>query len=150
MVSRQSSKSEKSVRLIKVVLFQLRGHGHSQSDATPNFFLDSKSSILWLSNEISFVSRFFCKISKCLEKEESIIWPNVSIYFSLIHATIFSAIPKYQSSATMYLPFLYFFCPILCINTYQNCFLVLRWCVWALRSTDILDVYLSYACLFKH
>ena len=27
--------------LVKVVLFQLRGRGHPQDDATPNFFADS-------------------------------------------------------------------------------------------------------------
>ena len=38
--------------LVKVVLFQLRGRGHPQSDATPNFFPDSKCLLLGLSNEI--------------------------------------------------------------------------------------------------
>ena len=42
--------------LVKVVLFQLRGHGHPQDDTTTNFFPDSKSPILGLSNEVSFVS----------------------------------------------------------------------------------------------
>ena len=41
--------------LIKVVLFQLRGHGHPQDDAMTNFFADSKRLILGLSNEVSFV-----------------------------------------------------------------------------------------------
>ena len=41
--------------LVKVVLFQLRGHGHPQDDATTNFFADSKRPILGLSNEVSFV-----------------------------------------------------------------------------------------------
>ena len=41
--------------LVKVVLFQIRGHGHPQDDATPNFFPDSKSSILGLSIDIPFV-----------------------------------------------------------------------------------------------
>ena len=45
--------------LVKVVLFQLRGHGHPQDGATPNFFPDSKSSILGLSNEVSFVFKFY-------------------------------------------------------------------------------------------
>ena len=31
--------------LVKVVLFQFRGRGHSQDDATPNFFADSKRPI---------------------------------------------------------------------------------------------------------
>ena len=48
--------------LVKVVLFQLRGPGHPQGDATPNFFPDSKSFLLGLSNEVSFVSGFFRKV----------------------------------------------------------------------------------------
>ena len=44
------------------MLFQLRGRGHPQGDAMPNFFLDFKSSILGLSNEESFVSEMFWKI----------------------------------------------------------------------------------------
>ena len=47
--------------LVKVVLFQLRGCGHPQDRAMANFFPDSKSSILGLSNEVSFVSEFFWK-----------------------------------------------------------------------------------------
>ena len=43
--------------LVKVVLFQLRGCGHPQDDATPNFFADSKRPILGLSNEVSFVPK---------------------------------------------------------------------------------------------
>ena len=41
--------------LVKVVLFQLSGHGHPQDDAMTNFFADSKRPILGLSNEVSFV-----------------------------------------------------------------------------------------------
>ena len=47
--------------LVKVVLFQLRGQVHPQGDAKPNFLPDSKSFLLGLSNEVSFVSRFFRK-----------------------------------------------------------------------------------------
>ena len=54
--------------LVKVVLFQLRGRGHPQDDATPNFFANSKSPILGLSNELSFVSRFCCEKGENLEK----------------------------------------------------------------------------------
>ena len=43
----------------KVVLFQSDGPSHPQDDATPSFFPDSKSSILGLLNEVSFVSEFF-------------------------------------------------------------------------------------------
>ena len=50
-----------STVLVKVVLFQLRGHGHPQDRAMPNFFPDSKSSILGLSNEVSFVTEYFWK-----------------------------------------------------------------------------------------
>ena len=42
--------------LVKVVLFQLRGRGHPQNDATPNILPDSKSLLLGLSNKVSFVS----------------------------------------------------------------------------------------------
>ena len=44
--------------LVKVVLFYLRGHYHPQGDATTNFFPDSKSFLLGLSNEVSFVTGF--------------------------------------------------------------------------------------------
>ena len=40
------------------MLFQLSGRGNSNNDATPDFFPDSNSSILGLSNEILFVSEF--------------------------------------------------------------------------------------------
>ena len=43
--------------LVKVVLFQLKGHGHPQDDAMPNFFPDSKRPISGLSNEVSFVPK---------------------------------------------------------------------------------------------
>ena len=39
----------------KVVLFQLRGHGQPQDDATTNSFANSKPPIKGLSNEVSFV-----------------------------------------------------------------------------------------------
>ena len=47
--------------LVKVVLFQLRGRGHPQDDATPNCFAISKRPILVLSNEVSFVSEICWK-----------------------------------------------------------------------------------------
>ena len=50
--------------LVKVVLFQLRGRGHPQDDATPNFFADSKRPIKGLSNEVSFVLKIFGKVVK--------------------------------------------------------------------------------------
>ena len=47
--------------LVKVVLFQLRGHGHPQDDVTPNFFANSKRPILGLSNVVSFVPEILWK-----------------------------------------------------------------------------------------
>ena len=47
--------------LVKVVLFQLRGCGHPQDDATPNFFANFKRPILGLSNEGSFVTEILWK-----------------------------------------------------------------------------------------
>ena len=45
-----------SLIFVKVVLFQSSGHGHPLDDARPNFFPNSKSLILGLSNDTSFVS----------------------------------------------------------------------------------------------
>ena len=47
--------------LVKVVLFQLRGHSQHQNDATANFFANSKCPILGLSNEVSIVPEILCK-----------------------------------------------------------------------------------------
>ena len=47
--------------LVKVVLFQLMGHGHPQDDATANFFASFKRIILGLSNEVSFVPEILWK-----------------------------------------------------------------------------------------
>ena len=47
--------------LVKVVLFQLSGHGHPQDGATTNFFADSKRPILGLSNKVSFVQEIIWK-----------------------------------------------------------------------------------------
>ena len=45
--------------LVKLVIFHSRGCGHPQDDVMPNFFPDSKGSILGLSNEVSFVSELY-------------------------------------------------------------------------------------------
>ena len=45
--------------LVERVLFHLRGPGHAQGHATPNFIHYFKSSILGLSNEVSFVPKSF-------------------------------------------------------------------------------------------
>ena len=42
--------------LVKVMLFQLSGLGHPKDNAKSSFFMNSKSSMLGLSNEVSFVS----------------------------------------------------------------------------------------------
>ena len=47
--------------LVKVVLFQLRGHSQHQNDAKANFFENSKLPILGLSNEVSFVLEILWK-----------------------------------------------------------------------------------------
>ena len=47
--------------LLKVVLFQLSGHCNPHEDASPHVIWDSSSSLLGLSYEISFVSKFFLK-----------------------------------------------------------------------------------------
>ena len=47
--------------LVKVVLFQLRGHGHPQDDDTANFFANSEHPILGLSNEVSYVPEILRK-----------------------------------------------------------------------------------------
>ena len=88
--------------LVKVVLFQLRGCGHPQGDAMPNFFPDSKSTIIGLSNEASFVSRYYCKISENWEKEESIIQLYVSKRGTLYNRrgrTFFNLVPTRKLGA---------------------------------------------------
>ena len=57
--------------LVKVVLFQLRGRGHPQDDAMPNFFADSKRPILGLSNEVSFWLGFILKGSLIFGNEKT-------------------------------------------------------------------------------
>ena len=47
--------------LVNVVLFQSRGRGDPQDGVTPSFLLDSKSSILGLSIEVSFVTEYLWK-----------------------------------------------------------------------------------------
>ena len=47
--------------LVKVVLFQLRGRGHPQDDATPNFLKNSERPISGLSNEVSLVPEILWK-----------------------------------------------------------------------------------------
>ena len=47
--------------LVKVVLFQLRGHSQPQNDAMAIFKKDSKRPILGLSNEVSFVPEILWK-----------------------------------------------------------------------------------------
>ena len=62
--------------LVKVVLVQLRGHGHPQNDATPNFFPDSKSSILGFSNKVTFFSK---SLQDGCKKQLKRISENISI-----------------------------------------------------------------------
>ena len=57
--------------LVKVVLFQLRGRGHPQDDAMPNFFADSKRPISGLSNEVLFWLGFILKGSLIFGNEKT-------------------------------------------------------------------------------
>ena len=50
---------DSSLILVKVVLFQSTGRGHPQDDARYSFSPYSKSLILGLSNDVSFVSESF-------------------------------------------------------------------------------------------
>ena len=52
---------KKVLKIVKVVLFQLRGHNQPQNDATANFFANSERSILGLSNEVSFAPEILWK-----------------------------------------------------------------------------------------
>ena len=44
---------------VKLVPFQLGGRGNTFEGATPSYVTDSRSSILGLSNEVSFVSQSY-------------------------------------------------------------------------------------------
>ena len=46
-------------RFTESVTFYKSGRGNPQNAATPNFILVSNSSILGLSNDVSFVSEFY-------------------------------------------------------------------------------------------
>ena len=50
--------------LVKVMLFQLRDHVHPQDGAMPTFFCESRSPLLVLSIDVSFVLKFFWKGDK--------------------------------------------------------------------------------------
>ena len=45
-----------SLILVKIMLFQLSGHGQAEDNARHNFSANSKSLLLGLSNGVSFVS----------------------------------------------------------------------------------------------
>ena len=62
--------------LVEVRLFQFRGHGHPKDDAIPNCFPDSKSSILGLSNEVSFFQDSFAKFLK-IEKLKNPLYNRI-------------------------------------------------------------------------
>ena len=52
---------DSSLILVKVVLFQSTGRGHPQDDARSSFSPYSKSLILGLSNDVSFVPEILWK-----------------------------------------------------------------------------------------
>ena len=53
--------------LVEVMLFQLRERVHPQDGAMPSFINKSRSSLLVLSIDGSFVSKFFGKVTKTLK-----------------------------------------------------------------------------------
>ena len=53
----------------------LRGHGYPQDDTTPNFFPNSNSPMLGLSNEVSFVSELYQKDGKN-SKNENLLYQD--------------------------------------------------------------------------
>ena len=53
--------------LVKVMLFQLWERSYPHDCATPSFFNESKSSLLVLSIDVSFVFKFFWKGDKNFE-----------------------------------------------------------------------------------
>ena len=55
---------DSSLILVKVVLFQSTGRGHPQDDARSSFSPYSKSLILGLSNDVSFVSESFWEVGE--------------------------------------------------------------------------------------
>ena len=57
--------------LVKVMLFQLRERVQPQGGAMPNFFYESKSSLLVLSIGVSFVLKFFGKFDKSFKNSIS-------------------------------------------------------------------------------
>ena len=57
--------------LVKVILFQLQEYFHLHDGATPNFFNESRSSLLVLSIDVSFVSKFLWKGDKNFENQTS-------------------------------------------------------------------------------
>ena len=56
---------------MEVMLFQLRERVHPQDSVTPSFFNESRSSLLVLSIDVSFVSKFLWKGDKNLEDQTS-------------------------------------------------------------------------------
>ena len=57
-----------------MVFFHLIGRGNHQDDATLNFISNSSCCMLGLSNEISFVSRFFLKGGQNSQNVNQEIW----------------------------------------------------------------------------
>ena len=62
--------------LVKVTLFQLRKRFYPQDGATPSILYESRSSLLVLSIDALFVSKFFWKGEKTLKNEQAVqyIW----------------------------------------------------------------------------
>ena len=89
--------------LVKVVLFQSRGPGHLQDDTIPNFFPDSNSPMLGLSNEVSFVSELYqedfgFKIFAWLTYSQQIFQLQLWIFPCFVNDFLYYSNIEYQCS----------------------------------------------------
>ena len=90
--------------LLKVLLFQLYGVGQSQDDATPSFFPDSKSFILWLSNK----SHLFLNCFGRGKEGEGIVYTSYRAS-TVLGGPKHMATPVWQSQQQLRLKMLFFF-----------------------------------------
>ena len=79
--------------LVKLVLFQLDGHGHPQDCAKPNIFPTSRGSILGLSIDVEFVSKFSFK---CGSQRAETILNKFSNIINKIHTGLISVLQGFQ------------------------------------------------------
>ena len=70
--------------LVKLVLIQLGGCGHHKDGAIPSFFPDSRGSILGLSFDVKFVSKFFWKGGEKVKRRQICMEDPVTIFSKLL------------------------------------------------------------------